>query len=38
MQKAKPVASVEELAISWPDDDPNDSVDEFIRQVREWRQ
>jgi hypothetical protein len=36
-QGVKPVASIQELMRDWPDDDPADSVDEFLRQLREWR-
>ncbi|CAG1001547.1 hypothetical protein PHYC_02924 [Phycisphaerales bacterium] len=36
-QGIKPVRSVSDLAGSCEDDDPADSPDEFIRQLREWR-
>ena len=35
-QGVKPVASIRDLAMDWPDD-PADSVDEFLKQLREWR-
>jgi predicted DNA-binding antitoxin AbrB/MazE fold protein len=36
-QGVRPIKSIDELAARWPDDDPADSVDEFIRHLREWR-
>lgn len=36
-QGVKPVSSIDELAVVWPDNDPADSVDELIRSLREWR-
>lgn len=30
------VGSIDELAAAWPDDDRADSVDDFVRSLREW--
>ena len=35
-QGVGPVRSIRELSMDWPDD-PADSVDEFLKQLREWR-
>ncbi len=35
-QGVKPITSIRDLMMDWPEDSA-DSVDEFLRQLREWR-
>jgi hypothetical protein len=36
-QQVAPLSSINQLAPEWPDDDPDDSVDAFLRDLRAWR-